>query len=493
MNARHLFPSAILAVLMIPVALTAQYPVRDGSVSNIEPYLFAAADFGINPEDVTFARDIAPILQRSCQNCHRVAGGAPMALTTYQDARRYATRIRDRTAIRDRMGAMPPYYVEPGIGIQAFKNDHPLSDEELAKIQAWVENGAPEGDPADMPAPLEFPADQGWALGEPDLVLRTADATVPAIGPDRWGDFGIVPTGLTEARYVRSVEVREINDIPTDVEVTTVGGRNIFHHMTYFSGVLNERGTGIVPGPPLVWPVHEIGRNADIFGDGVGMVLQANSGLSLTQSHLHSTGWRETTGHLEFGFTFYPVGYEPKYRSSIRLGGNGIDMDVRPNQAAQEFHAYEVLAAHTKIVSFEPHLHAPGVRMCLEAIWGINRFMLNCVGYDHNWVKQYLYEDDAAPLLPKGTILHMVGFVDTSADNPNIADRRNWAGSGRRSVSNMFADLGQAVRLTEEQFQAEMAERRANMKDKNEYDIGCPLCWAPEVMEDATATGAGTQ
>ena len=491
MPARRWFPCAVVALVMMPVALTAQYPVRDGSVTNIEPYLFAAADFGINPEGVTFTKDIVPILQRSCQNCHRAGGGAPMAFTTYQETRRYATRIRDRTAIRDRMGAMPPFFVEPGVGIQRFKNGNALSDEELAKIQAWVDNGAPEGDPADMPLPLDFPADQGWVLGDPDLVLRSVDVTVPAVGPDRWGDIGIVPTGLTEDRWVHSVEVREINDIPTDAAATTVGGRYVFHHMTYFSGVLNEDGTGLVS-QGRVWPVHEIGRNADVFGDGVGMLLQANSALSLSASHVHSTGGQANTGHLEFGFKFFPRGYEPKYTSSIRLGGNGIDMDVRPNQAGQEFHSYEVMTSHTKIISFEPHLHAPGVRMCMEAIWGINRFTLNCVGYDHNWVKQYLYEDDAAPLLPRGTILHIVGFVDTSDENPNLADTRNWAGSGRRSVSNMFADLGQIVRLTEDQFQAEMDERRTKMKDKNTYDIACPLCWAPEVMERSATRGGGT-
>ena len=78
-------------------------------------------------------------------------------------------------------------------------------------------------------------------------------------------------------------------------------------------------------------------------------------------------------------------------------------------------HAYATLAEHTKIIAFEPHLHAPGVRMCLEAIWGMNVQQLSCVGYDHNWVKQYIYEDDAAPLLPKGTILHLIGFLDTTA------------------------------------------------------------------------------
>jgi len=461
----------------------------------MDPYVFAAADFGIDARSVTFSKDIAPILQRSCQNCHRAGGGAPMALTTYQEARRWATRIKERTAIRDRMGAMPPFYVEPGIGIQDFKNDPSLSDHELALIQAWVDNGAPEGNPADLPPPIAWPDGRSWTLGEPDLIVRGPDITMPAVGPDRWGDIGTVPTGLTQDRYVMSVEVREINDIPEDAEATTVGGRYIFHHMTYTSGVLNEDGTSLVDGTTQSWPIHEVGRNPDIFPEGVGMLLQANSAIALRASHLHSTGWRETTGRLEFGFKFFPEGYEPKYRRAGGSGGNGIDVDVRPNQGGQEFHSYRVLDSHTKIVAFEPHLHAPGVRMCLEAIWGINRFTLNCVGYDHNWVKQYLYEDHAAPLLPKGTILHIIGFLDTTAENPNLADTRNWAGGGRRSVANMFIDLGQSVRLTEEQFQAEMAARRARMTDRNQYDIGCPLCWAPELAPaaDAQADAGGTQ
>ena len=476
------FACSLVTVLLLPAAVSAQYPARDGTVANREPYVLAAADLGIDASAVTFAKDIAPILQRSCESCHRVGGGAPMSLTTYAEARRWANRIKERTAIRDRMGAMPPFFVEPGVGIQEFKNDHPLSDAELAAIQAWVDNGAPEGDPADLPAPLEWPTDRGWTLGEPDLIVRGPDVTMPSVGPDRWGDIGLVPTGMSENRYVMSVEIREINDIPTDAERTTVGGRYIFHHMTYQSGVLNDEGTALVENTGQGWPIHEIGRNADIFGDGVGMLLEANSALSLRASHLHSTGWRETTGRLEFGFRFHPVGYEPEYRRAGGSGGNGIDVDIRPNQGGQEFHSYRVLDEHTKITAFEPHLHAPGVRMCLEAIWGINRFTLNCVGYDHNWVKQYLYEENSAPLLPKGTILHITGYLDTTAENPNLADTRNWAGGGRRSVANMFIDLGQSVRLTEEQFQAEMAERRALMQDRNQYDIACPLCWAPEML-----------
>ncbi len=472
---RFVFP--IAALLFAPVLAEAQ--PHDASVANHEPHLYDATDFGIDPASVTFSKHIAPILQRSCQSCHRAGGGAPFALTTYDEVRRRVRGIRYRTAIRDRMGAMPPFFVEKDIGIHEFKNDPSLSDEELAMIQAWADNGAPEGDPADLPAPIDFGDDGTWTIGEPDLILVGPSITLPAVGPDRWGDIGLVPTGLTEDRYVQAVQVREVNDIPVERGSSTVGGRYIFHHMTYSSGVLSEDG-GEVVGPTTNWPIHEVGRNADIFPEKAGRLLPANSALHLRASHLHSNG-RETTGHLEFGFKFFPPDYEPEYtRTGPRLG-NGIDIDVLPDRANQEFHNYVTLQEHTKIIAFEPHLHAPGVRMCIEAIWGHNQFTLNCVGYDHNWVKQYVYEDDAAPLLPKGTILHVIGFLDTTADNPNLADARNWAGGGRRSVSNMFIDLGYSVELTEEQFQAEMAERRARMKDRNDYDVGCPLCWAPAV------------
>ena len=111
----------------------------------------------------------------------------------------------------------------------------------------------------------------------------------------------------------------------------------------------------------------------------------------------------------------------------------------RPGREAeygdQELHSYATLQERTKIVTFEPHLHAPGVRMCLQAVWGHYVQTLNCVGYDHNWVgPDTIYADDAAPLLPKGTILHLVAFLDTTSANPNLADGRNWAGGGRRSL-----------------------------------------------------------
>jgi hypothetical protein len=454
---------AVFAGLFAPVALRAQSTASAG--------------------DVTFTKDVAPILQRSCQGCHHPNSIGPMSLVTYEQVRPWARSIKSRITIGPHAGVMPPWFVEKDIGIQKIKGDPSLSDEEIAKVVKWVNNGAPLGNPADMPKALVFDDSGNWTIGEPDLVVKSKEITVPASGPDQWGDFGLIPTGLTKDRYVQALEIREVNDVPKDVPTKTVGGRFVFHHMTYTSTAPGNEGGG------TSWPIHEVGRNADLFPPEAGRLLAANSVLALSAGHVHPNG-RVTKSHLEFGFKFFPEGYQPIYKRARLSLGNGIDLDVKPNQANQEIHAYATLLENTKIIAFEPHLHAPGVRMCLESIWGINVQTLSCVGYDHNWVHQYEYADDAAPLLPKGTIVHLVGFLDTTSANKNPADERNWAGGGRRSIANMFIDLGYSVALTDEQFQSEMAKRRAKMKNRNDYDIGCPLCWAP-VPPPAPAVATG--
>src|SRR5690349_14671149 len=124
------FLVAVASSLFLPMALKAQSA--------------AAAD-------VTYTKDIAPILQRSCENCHRADGVAPMPLTTYEEVRPWARAIKQRTGIGPRAGVMPPWYVEKNIGIQKFQNDPSLSAQELAKIAKWADGGAPQGNPADMP------------------------------------------------------------------------------------------------------------------------------------------------------------------------------------------------------------------------------------------------------------------------------------------------------------------------------------------------------
>jgi len=432
--------------------------------------------------EVTFHKDIEPILQRSCQNCHRAGGAGPMPLVTYDQVAPFAGLIEYKTALRDRAGAMPPWYMEKDIGIQDFKDDPSLSDEELALISTWARSGTPKGSEADAPEALVFDDSLKWKAGEPDLVVVMNEVTKLAGTPDWWGEIDYIPTGLKEDRYVKSVEVVEVNDVDNQAGTgrDTVGGAYIFHHMIWGTAQLDEngeRGSAI----SIPWPVHEVGRNADIFDQDAGRLLKAGSSIVSDSVHMHSNG-RDTTAHMEVGFRFHEEGYKPKYQNAFIGLGNGVDISITGNAKDQELHAYTVLNQHTKVVTFEPHLHAPGERMCLEAIWGYTVETLSCVGYDHNWVRGYPYAENAAPLLPKGTILHIVGYMNNTETNPNVPDPRNWQGSGNRSVTNMFIDLGIRVTLTDDQFFEAMEDRRQALNlGPNDHVIGCPLCLAPLV------------
>jgi mono/diheme cytochrome c family protein len=443
--------------------------------------VFAAVS-SAQAQEVTFHKDIEPILQRSCQNCHRPGGVGPMPLVSYEQVAPYAGLIEYKTGLRDRAGAMPPWYMEKNVGIQDYKNDPSLSDEELAAISTWARTGTPKGDEVDAPEPLVFDDSLKWTAGEPDLIVTTNSVTKLAGTPDWWGEIDRVPVGLDEDRYVKSVEIVEVNDVDNQAGSgrETVGGRFIFHHMIWSTAQLDENGDR-VDDTVTSWPVHEVGRNPDIFDPDGGRLLRAGTYIYSDSVHLHSNGL-DTTGHLEIGFRFHPKDYEPKYQRATLGLGNGVDISIAGNQDKQELHAYRALEEHTKIITFEPHLHAPGERMCLEAIWGYTVETLSCVGYDHNWVRGYAYEADSAPLLPKGTILHIVGYMNNTETNPNVPDPRNWQGSGNRSVTNMFIDLGMRVTMDDEQFQQEMEERRQKLNlGPNDHVIGCPLCLAPLV------------
>jgi mono/diheme cytochrome c family protein len=434
--------------------------------------LFVAVTASAAESPVTFTKDIAPILQRSCQQCHRPNALAPMSLLTYEETRPYAASIKRRTAIRSRQGAMPPWYIEKDLGIQHYKNDISLSDAEIAKIAAWVDAGAPRGNPADLPNPLAFAGAEAWTIGTPDLVVATPPVSMKAVSPDWWGSAGFGDTGLSEDRYVSAVEIKEVNDTQnTASAATTVGGLFIFHHAIMSVEAPGAAGGGISGG----WPVHEVGRNADVFNPDAGKLLRAGSRVGFPNVHMHANG-KDTTGHLEIGFKFHPKGYQPKLNERTMPIGTG-DIDIRGMEAGKKIESFHVLSQPTKITVFEPHMHAAAVRMCLDAIWGSRIETLSCSGYDHSWVRAYQYEDDYAPLLPRGTILRITGYYDNTPANRNVVDPRNWSGLGHRSIDNMNILIMQAVTLTDEKFQEEVTARREKLKLKpGQAAPGCPLC-----------------
>ena len=163
----------------------------------------------------TFTKDVAPILQRACQRCHRPGSIAPMSLLTYQDARPWARSIKREVEARN----MPPWHIARGVGITKFKDDPSLTDEEIATIVKWVDAGAPQGNAADMPPPVEFKDDNAWSLGTPDLVVTSRKHEVPAQGSDWWGDY-VIETTLTEDRWLRAVEAKP-----------GVGNKQVTHHL----------------------------------------------------------------------------------------------------------------------------------------------------------------------------------------------------------------------------------------------------------------------
>ena len=436
-------------------------------------------------DDVTFTRDIVPIMQRSCQGCHRPNSLAPMSLITYEEVRPWARSIKNRTGLRNRMGVMPPWYLEKDVGIQAIKDDMSLSEEEITAIARWVDNGAPRGNPDDLPPPLEFAAPGDWEMGDPDLVVVGPSATRTADDPDWWGALPPVETGLTEDRYVKTMQVKEVGE-----SARTIGGRFIYHHA--FFSLIDEDGNQLDNGD---WPtIHDLRNNPRgfTFDPGAGRFVPGNSRLQWDNVHLHSNG-EDTTARLEVAFKFHPRGYEPTKKIG-RIGFGTAEIDILPNQDGQVRHFYQTLQQNVKLIMYAPHMHAAGVRMCMEAIWGGRVETLNCAGYDHNWLRYYRYEEDAMPLLPKGTILHGIGYFDSTETNPNIVDPRNWTGFGHRAIDNMLLVLAPAFILSDEEFEAEMAKRRERLQlTEGDTVLGCPLCGFDELPQSPARPAANQQ
>src|SRR5688572_22843983 len=137
-------------------------------------------------DEVTFSKDIAPILQRTCQHCHRPDSLAPMSLITYEEVRPWARAMKSRVMLRGKPNVMPPWHIEKDTGIQHYKDDISLSDEEIAKFAKWAETGALQGNPADMPPPVTWVDPTEWTI-KPDLIVSSPSVDVAANAPDWFG------------------------------------------------------------------------------------------------------------------------------------------------------------------------------------------------------------------------------------------------------------------------------------------------------------------
>jgi hypothetical protein len=395
---------------------------------------------------VTFTKDVAPILQEKCQSCHRPDTFAPMSLLTYEEARPWAKSIRQKVVARE----MPPWYIDKTVGIRHFKNDVSLTDQEIATIAKWVDSGAPKGDPKDMPPARRFDDSDRWRMGEPDLVVQLPkDQIVPAKGSDRWIDV-LVDPGLTEDRYIRGVEVKPIKGFRVVHHVTT----SMKHEDDPDDGGDNVQGAFLNE--------YALGKNADVFPEDAGRLIKAGTKINFNL-HLHSVG-QETAANVALGLKLYPKGYQPKYAETTEKVGDPKDLDIPANSDNVRFDAYNTLSKPARLVSFQPHLHNRGKASCMEAIYpgGHKVETLSCVShYQFAWHLVYLYGDEEQPLLPAGTVLHLTSWYDNSTNNKFNPDADNTITYGQRTVDEMGGAWISYYNLTEEEYKQQVAARKA--------------------------------
>jgi mono/diheme cytochrome c family protein len=390
----------------------------------------------------TFSKDVAPILQKSCQNCHRPGSIAPMSLLNYEDARPWARSIKNRVEQRQ----MPPWHVDRTVGIRQFKDDPSLSDLEISTIVAWVDAGAPRGNPADMPAPKQFEDADRWHIGKPDLIVAMPKSfTVKPEAADWWGIFE-ADSGLTEDRYIKAVEAKP-----------SPGARRVVHHSV--ETLVYDDGTS--GGGTLV--EYAVGKNGDLFPEGSGKLMKAGAKVRFNM-HYHAVG-EPITDRTEVGIVFYPKGVVPKHVITTILSPNQDDLDIPAGADNVRSDAYFKMDKPSHLVGFMPHMHNRGKRQCLEAIYpDMHVEQLNCVNYDFNWQIVYNYADDVAPLLPAGTIMHVISWHDNSAANKYNPDPRNWVGFGNRTTDDMSRHWLTFYPMSDAEFKAEVAERTARLK-----------------------------
>jgi mono/diheme cytochrome c family protein len=395
----------------------------------------------------TFSKDVAPIFQQNCQVCHRPGSFAPMSLLTYQEARPWVRSIRLRVSKRE----MPPWHLDKTVGIQSFKNDISLSDQQIETIVKWIDAGAPQGNPNDMPPPVSFATEDDWHIGKPDLIVESPTYMVPAESPDWWGDL-VSDSGLTEDRYVQAVETK-----PMPIS------RPVVHHS----------GTSMIAPDGTRESLSEFapGKYGDHYPEGSARLIKAGSKISFGV-HFHSIG-EERPAIIKVAYKFYPKGFVPKYRvSEVNVGStNGHlfdELDIPANTVTRH-DAYARLNKAARIISYQPHMHIRGKAMTMEAIYpnGQVQVLSSVDHFDFNWHPAYVYTDDVAPLLPAGTILHTIGIHDNTSANRGNPDPNQWVGFGNRTFDDMLQCHVLLYYMEDEDFQKQVADRAAKKTTTN--------------------------
>jgi hypothetical protein len=421
----------------------------------------------INNNNVTFTKNVAPILYRNCDGCHKPNDIAPMSLITYKDARPWARSIREMVVSKQ----MPPWGADSAAG--QFANDRRLSQEEIDTIAAWVDQGSKEGDPSELPPP---PASiQGWEIGQPDVVLpMPGEFTVPPDGND-WIVYFTIPTNFKEDRWIQAAEIRPGNKqlvhhatafvVPPGqykaLKKTSkpIGDQADHESIFYQDGTItrvkadapviddgcsaanggsafgdNSKGEGGAELGALL-SGYEPGRGGDVYPAGWGKKIPAGSSIML-QMHYHTPRGASDLPEKDktsIGLVFSKT---PPSEITEMVMTSGVCNHFFKIPAGDPDHlvtACMTFDRPVRIISFMPHMHLRGKDMRYDLVFpdGRKQELLNVPRYNSNW--QTVYKLEAPIPIPKGAKLIVTAHYDNSTANkfnPDPSKDIRWGDPG---------------------------------------------------------------
>ncbi|MEP7364812.1 MAG: thiol-disulfide isomerase [Acidobacteriota bacterium] len=337
----------------------------------------------------TYTKDVAPILNARCAECHRKGEAAPMALTSYTEARPWAKAIRQAVVTK----RMPVWLADPAL--DHFKNDRRLSAAEIETIKAWADAGAPEGNAKDLPVPPQFT--EGWSIGKPDLIVDMGeDFDVPATGEVPYKYF-VVDPGFTQDTWVQSVEVR-------------AGTRAVVHHVIVF--LLNDQEKALARSGGDLLVGWAPGEQPVQLPEGTARLIRAGTVFRF-QVHYTPSG-KPAKDRSYVGLRFAKE--TPQYRSLI---GRAINTKIRiPAQAPNhEERAVWTSTRDVALTSLMPHMHVRGKDFLYTLVTpdGSRKVLLNVPRYDFNWQLGYSFKEQIE--VPKGSRIEVVAHYDNSPNN----------------------------------------------------------------------------
>ena len=427
----------------------------------------AQVDFASSQDDeVTYAADVAIIIQDNCQVCHREGGIGPMELVSYQDVRRYSRRIKEKVENR----LMPPYYYDSNVGIQDLKEDWRLSQEDINTIVAWVDQGAPMGNPDDMPPPPNLHATDEWSLaaefGPPDILAPSTPIDVPAAGLDLWHRPIVKMQGIPEGedRCIKALQVKPRGD--------AVG---VVHHANSTFQLLQEDGSFQGTGDRAT--EYAMGKLGEIIPDGVCRPFPKDTYIRW-DIHMYPGGLGTSASNsviegnvVELGIWLHPADYEYEYKQdlvSYNFMEGQRELLLPPNTGfmTQGFRSFD---HPVRLDSFQPHGHLRLRSASLEIFYpetGRTEIIGMVSNWSAVWHQSHIFEDDAAPLVPTGAVLIMKQWFDNTSANPNNPDPDQWVDYGQRTADEMSHFWIAVTHLDDEGYERLVEERKAKEENR---------------------------